>query len=587
MISYQLNNIPFSRRGSFLVITSRNSSGSPRLLYKTSSGRIHNTHNIPFPADEFFELGLFKDGHEISYKWQAFPHKLELAGEAGETVKIVFSDASTLLFKAENVGLRLLPSKVFPNQYSPIPNQVYLNDWYSRGIHMFLVDDNGTLKASVTPIVTGIEKHWGEFPCTITFEPKQDQHRFEGAIRFSHYEDLWQKLPGNIDLAEESAYEEYNVWENKLAQVPPTYQAAAELAWYLVWSSQVPAEGSFKRPAIYMSKFWMNGVWAWDNLFNSIAVAKADAELAWNQALLFFDHQDANGMVPDMITDLEPIYGFTKPPIHGWALPKLVNHLGVPASLPYLRELFDPISRLTEWWYRYRDFDQDGMPQYFHGNDSGWDNSTIFDQGLPVEASDLAAYLVLQCEELANIAHLMGNESDAEHWQEKATQQLSTLLKHSVKNDHFFSPLSGSHQANPSQSLINYIPLILGKRLPERIRSALVNDLRPGGPYLTQYGLASEPPSSVKYMADGYWRGPVWAASTYLIFDGLLQLDEMQLAATIARRFCDLCVQHPGFWENYDSLTGQGLRCPGYTWTATIFLLLAEWLAKNPQEKGH
>ena len=47
----------------------------------------------------------------------------------------------------------------------------------------------------------------------------------------------------------------------------------------------------------------------------------------------------------------------------------------------------------------------------------------------------------------------------------------------------------------------------------------------------------------------------------------------------MAERFCDLCVKEPGFWENYDALTGKGLRCPGYTWTASVFLLMAEWLA--------
>ena len=50
----------------------------------------------------------------------------------------------------------------------------------------------------------------------------------------------------------------------------------------------------------------------------------------------------------------------------------------------------------------------------------------------------------------------------------------------------------------------------------------------------------------------------------------------------IAQRFCDMCIQTNGFWENYNASTGKGLRCPGYTWTAAVFLLLAEWLANEP-----
>jgi putative isomerase len=145
--------------------------------------------------------------------------------------------------------------------------------------------------------------------------------------------------------------------------------------------------------------------------------------------------------------------------------------------------------------------------------------------------------------------------------------------------------LNGTSEAEPSLSLINYIPIILGKRLPKNICKAIIKDLQPGGPFLTEYGLATEPPSSIKYMSDGYWRGPIWAASTYLIFRGLLDCGEDALAKLIAERFCDLCQQEPGFWENYDALTGKGLRCPGYSWTASIFLLLAEWLESIATEK--
>jgi len=34
-------------------------------------------------------------------------------------------------------------------------------------------------------------------------------------------------------------------------------------------------------------------------------------------------------------------------------------------------------------------------------------------------------------------------------------------------------------------------------------------------------------------------------------------------------------------FENYDALTGRGLRDPAYTWTCSVFLLLAEWLAEQ------
>jgi putative isomerase len=287
-----------------------------------------------------------------------------------------------------------------------------------------------------------------------------------------------------------------------------------------------------------------------------------------------------------MINDLEQIYGFTKPPIHGWPNQKLVEITGLNTSQPYLEKIYKPLSRLVDWWYQQRDFDRDGLPQYHHGNDSGWDNATIFDHGFPTEGADLAAHLVLQAETLAFIAERIGKPKAALRWKDRAEKQLHALLKHSVRKHRFFSPRDGQNQAPASDSLLNSIPIILGKRLPEEILKTLSTDLGPSGPYLTDWGYASESPTSSKYEPDGYWRGPIWAPSTYLIVDGLNSAGYLDLAREAAERFCDLCEKHPGFWENYNALTGIGLRCPGYSWTASVFLLLASWLNKGDNSQN-
>ncbi|MFP4377349.1 MAG: MGH1-like glycoside hydrolase domain-containing protein [Spirochaetales bacterium] len=67
--------------------------------------------------------------------------------------------------------------------------------------------------------------------------------------------------------------------------------------------------------------------------------------------------------------------------------------------------------------------------------------------------------------------------------------------------------------------------------------------------------------------------GPVWGPSTYLIVEGLRACGEDELAETIADRFCRTCAEN-GFAENFDALTGEGLRDRAYSWTASVFLLL-------------
>jgi glycogen debranching enzyme len=82
-------------------------------------------------------------------------------------------------------------------------------------------------------------------------------------------------------------------------------------------------------------------------------------------------------------------------------------------------------------------------------------------------------------------------------------------------------------------------------------------------------------------MADGYWRGPIWAPSTLLLVEGLASCGEHDLARDLAQRFCELAPRS-GFAENYDALTGDGLRDRAYTWTASVFLILGhEFLLKK------
>jgi putative isomerase len=204
---------------------------------------------------------------------------------------------------------------------------------------------------------------------------------------------------------------------------------------------------------------------------------------------------------------------------------------------------------------------------------------------MPTESADLAAHLVLQWEGLALMAEMLHRPGEARRWRTRAALQLDALLSHGVRDGRFVSVLSGSHASQPTHSLLDRIPVVLGHRLPGEMADSLAAELSPGGPYLTRWGPATEPPDSPKYESDGYWRGPIWAPSTYQIVDGLRDAGREDLAREIARRFCDMCAREPGMYENYDAVTGKGLRCPGYSWTAAVFLLLAQWLG-GKQDRG-
>ncbi len=245
-----------------------------------------------------------------------------------------------------------------------------------------------------------------------------------------------------------------------------------------------------------------------------------------------------------------------------------------------LREIYGPLCRWTSWWFAERDANGNGLPEYHHGNDSGWDNSTVFLANPPVESPDLAAFLVIQMEVLALIAEKLGYSSESQEWMAKAQILLARLQTQLLTGTR---PLARNCQGTAvnSDSLLLYVPIILGKRLPENVQQALVRGLADGAGFLTDYGLATESIHSSYYQSDGYWRGPIWAPSTMLIVDGLASLGEQELVHKICSRFTKMAVKS-GFAENYDALTGDGLRDRAYTWTSSVWLVLAhEYLGDN------
>jgi glycogen debranching enzyme len=175
---------------------------------------------------------------------------------------------------------------------------------------------------------------------------------------------------------------------------------------------------------------------------------------------------------------------------------------------------------------------------------------------------------------LARISRQLNDEENAKYWDAEAKAMLDRLIEHSWNGERFVAKVSitHEHEENPT-SLLSLMPLVLGEMLPKDISDKLVAVLEKD--FLTENGLATEMPASKHYNPDGYWRGPIWAPSTYLIVDGLRRGGYTELAETVAKRYCDMsCLKAKGNYENFDALTGKGWRAPGYTWSASVYMLL-------------
>jgi glycogen debranching enzyme len=309
----------------------------------------------------------------------------------------------------------------------------------------------------------------------------------------------------------------------------------------------------------------MAHVWSWDHCFNALALWR-DPEAALGQLLTVFDHQDEHGALPDHVDDAGLQFNFVKPPVHGWTVDLLAG-LGVPG----LEVLHEPLARWTRWWFAHRDHTGDGFPSYHHGNDSGWDNATVFADGVPVQSPDLPTLLALQARALARSADRLGRPGEARAWARQSAELVARTVDRFWVGGRFVARDTFSGRVVDSDSLLTLMPLVLGDLLPPEQFHACVDRLHR---HLTPFGPATEPLDSPRYEDDGYWRGPVWAPTTLLLVDGLRRGGERELADEIARRFVAVCARE-GMAENFSATTGAGLRDRSMTWTASVFLLLA------------
>ena len=561
--AFSVQDIPFSTHGSWFDI-------SPVVAEKTYAEDLHlvSHQNGMHAVLRLVPLDP-ATGDRADTRVETTPGLLGWTGASGR-IDLAYESPDTVRLRGSGLGIGV---EAAAQTLTPFSGTYFFRD-PAADAHVFTSYETGrryrvtVLSGTVTDIGT---QTLGGGPRGITLNAEANGP-WEIAIEELDTARPPYASPATFDTITESARSSFAEFVDQVAPWRSSATPAAELAAYVVWSATVRPTGLVTRPGVLMSKHWMDKVWSWDHCFNALALAPGCPDLALDQFALPFDHQDDSGALPDSVTHSEVLYNFVKPPIHGWAFGHLRRRLPTPPGPAELAETYRRLERWTGFWLTARRAPGADLPHYQHGNDSGWDNATTFDPARVIESADLAAFLVLQLRELAALATALDRADEAIRWTQAAEETQAALLDQLWDTDRFLARAVDTGDTWSSSSLLDLMPVVLGEHLPADVSSTLADHIKA---HLTPYGLATELPTSPHYLADGYWRGPIWAPATVLIEDGLRRAGHERLADDISARFRALCETH-GFAENFDALTGTGLRDRAYTWTASSYLLLAE-----------
>ncbi len=559
-MNYDIADVPFSTFGSYMSVSALTGKRAP----DDAAGLwVRSHHNGAHPL---FRITATRDGSEAATKIDAAPTRLRLTSDGG-AIDLCFDGSGTLRLRGSGLGVVLEPCKgavIYATSDKLMTINVraatrrYQIECLAGGLSLHGPWQAGVRKPVRLEVAPGADGNW--------------------EIAIDEFLSTWvPRDRPDFDTCATAVDQQFATFLSAMPPAPDHLAEARELATYIDWAATVNPEGLLRRPAMLMSKNWMCNVWSWDHCFNAMALTPGHMGLAWDQMLVVADHQDSFGCLPDSINDVDKQYNFSKPPIHGWTVGEMLRRAPAPPG-DVLEALYDSLCRQATWWLTYRRYAGDSLPHYLHGNDSGWDNSTMFDRGVPLIAPDLAAFMVVSCDELAEIAARLNRQDEAARWRDQADRLLAALLDELWDGDRFIALATRARTPVVCESLVPCMPILLGKRLPQPVIEALVASLRR---FLTEWGLATEHPSSQAYAENGYWRGPIWAPSTYLAVCGLERSGEYAMAREVAERFCRLCA-NSGFAENFDAVRGLPLCDRAYTWTASVFVLLAEKLCNTP-----
>ncbi|ABV89461.1 MGH1-like glycoside hydrolase domain-containing protein [Shewanella pealeana] len=388
---------------------------------------------------------------------------------------------------------------------------------------------------------------------------------------------------------------------------------------------------------------WFNGVWAWDSWKQAVALARFDPELAKSNVLAMFDYQFTSqdplrpqdaGNLPDAIFyNKDRERGGEggnwnerngKPPLSAWAVWQIYLQ---DKDEAFLNIMYPKLVAYHEWWYRNRDNNDNGLAEYganlhpMHLNEdgsinpqavieaaaweSGMDNAPRFDmddaldiwqnrQGgqlvgysVSQESVDLNAYLYAEKRFLEQIAAVLGDESAAEKWDLAATRLAKQIQMqmYDAESGFFYdiryTPTGSELMVKQGKGVEGWIPLWAGAASEAQAKIIVERHLNE-----TQFGTLIPFPTvsadSPNFAAAKYWRGPVWLDQALFGLQGVERYGYHEQAQSLAKQ---LVVQGEGILgqspirENYNPLTGEGLHCTNFSWSASVLLLIYQsWL---------
>jgi neutral trehalase len=239
-------------------------------------------------------------------------------------------------------------------------------------------------------------------------------------------------------------------------------------------------------------------------------------------------------------------------------------------------------------WFSY-DSDGNGLPTWRSAGAAGTDNQWSRAGGGPtaftIEGVDLASYLVRELRAMAVIAQHLGLAADVTGYNSHAddlTHKMNAIFWDET-DGMYYDRSEKTSQLVRTKSATCFTPLFAGAATPERAARTVKEHLLNPKEFWLAYPVATYAKTEPDYYQGTHnecnWRGPTWAPTNYMIFQGLMRYGFTEEAKTLSDRLLDMAVEkNSALREYYDAETGLGLgQTRFWGFTATYYAMRLEW----------
>ena len=255
-----------------------------------------------------------------------------------------------------------------------------------------------------------------------------------------------------------------------------------------------------------------------------------------------------------------------------------------------LKNVFPPLLAYYQWYRTNRTW-PDGT--YFS---SGWgcgmDNQPRLPKGEEFDPRfshgfiswiDITLQQIFVGKILIQMADVIGRQDDVASIREEVEKLTAFVRKYmwDEKTGFFYDRLRDGN-LNNVQSIAAYWSLLADVIVPENAER-FIQHLENPDKFARKYRVPTLSADEPDYSPFGYWLGPIWAPTNYMVLKGLTKFKKDSLAHEIAFNWVSNVAQvyekTGSFWENYNPDTGQGIAMKDFIdWNSLIINNLFEYI---------